>query len=87
MRTINRRELNQQSGKIIDAVLDSGEPVEVTTRGRGSVIIAPKPNSLLQYWEAQGLVKPATRRTFVGIPQATSPRTVKELLDEGRGER
>jgi prevent-host-death family protein len=87
MRSVNRRELNQQSGKIIDEVLDTGEPVEVVSRGRGSVIITPKPASLLEQWEAQGLVKPATRHSFEGIPQGSSPRTAKETLDEIRGGR
>lgn len=87
MRSVNRRELNQQSGRIIDEVLDSGEPVEVKTRGRGSVMIIPKPESLLDQWIAQGLTRPATRFTFDGIPQFTSPRTVKEIMDEIRGDR
>ncbi len=86
MQKVNRRELNQRSGKIIDAVLDTGEPVEVTTRGRGSVIITRRPTSLLEQWEAQGLVKPATRRTLEGIHLGSSPRTAQELLDEIRGD-
>jgi prevent-host-death family protein len=86
MRTVNRRELNQRSGKIIDEVLATGEPVEVVTRGRGSVIITPKPASLYEQWKAQGLIKPATGR-LSDAPQASSPRSVQELLDEIRGDR
>lgn len=43
MRTISRRDLSHQSAKILDQILDTGEPVEVVTRGRPSLIISPKP--------------------------------------------
>jgi antitoxin (DNA-binding transcriptional repressor) of toxin-antitoxin stability system len=86
VRTVNRRELNQRSGQIIDEVLRSGEPIEVLTRGRGSVIIAPKPASVYEQWKAQGLIKPATGR-LSETPRARSPRSVQELLDDIRGDR
>jgi prevent-host-death family protein len=85
MRSINRRELNQRSGQIIDEVLATGEPVEVVSRGRGSVIITPKPNSLYERWQAQGLIMPGTGR-FSDAPQSRSTRSVQELLDETRGD-
>jgi antitoxin (DNA-binding transcriptional repressor) of toxin-antitoxin stability system len=86
MRTVNRRELNQRSGQIIDEVLASGEPIEVLTRGRGSVVIAPKPESVYEQWKAQGLIKPAAGR-LSETSRARSPRSVRELLDDIRGDR
>lgn len=79
MRSISRRELSHNSAQILDRVLDTGEAVEVVTRGRGSVIIAPKPESLHDQWVAQGLVKPASGR-LSGLPRARSDSTVAEIL-------
>jgi hypothetical protein len=79
MRSVTRRELSHDSARILDYVLATGEPVEVITRGRQSVVIAPKPESLYEQWRAQGLVKPATG-SLLGLPRAHSPRTVAEIL-------
>ncbi len=79
MRIVTRRQLSHDSARILDEVLATGEPVEVTTRGRGAVIIAPKPTSLYEQWKAQGLVKPATAR-LSNLAPAHSDRSVAEIL-------
>lgn len=79
MRNVTRRQLSHDSARILDDVLATGEPVEVTTRGRGSVIITPKPTSLYEQWKAQGRVKPATGR-LSDLEPVHSDRTVAEIL-------
>lgn len=79
MRRVTRRQLSHDSARILDEVLATGEPVEVTTRARQSVIITPKPESLYEQWKAQGLVKPASGR-FSELEPAHSDRTVAEIL-------
>lgn len=81
MRTITRRELNHRSGQIIDQVLGTGEPIEVTTRGQRSVMIVPKPESAWEQWQVAGLIKPADGR-LDEAPTATSSRTVAEILED-----
>ncbi len=78
MRTINRRELNQHSGRILDEVLASGEPVEVVTRGGRSVVISPRSASLFEDWVRRGMVMPA-EMPLDEAPRATSPRSVDEI--------
>jgi len=83
MKTVTRRDLNQYSGRILDAVLATGEPVEVTTRGKQSVLISRKPTSesTFQQWLRLGLVKPGSGR-LSDVPQATgyTPEQIEELL-------
>lgn len=87
MRTVNRRELNHHSGRILDEVLDTGEPVEVTTRGRESVVISPRPapTSVYEDWKRRGLVVPGTGR-LDEAPRASSPRSVEEILGSIRSD-
>ena len=61
MKTVNRRELNQQSGKILDDILATGELVEVLTRGAGSVVISRKEGTHFDEWVRLGLVEAAIR--------------------------
>ena len=83
MRTINRRELSRNSAAVLDSILATGEPVEVTTQGRESVIIARKANtSLYDQWIAQGLVKPGNGKRLSEAPRATSTSTVAEILED-----
>ena len=78
MKTISRRELNQRSGRILDEVLATGEPVEVVTRGVGSVVISRRPESQYEEWVRLGLVRPSTAR-LDRAPRTSSPRSVDEM--------
>lgn len=81
MRTINRRELSRNSAAVLDGILATGEPVEVTTQGRGSVVITRKAStSVYEQWVEQGLVKPGNGQSILDQPRASSPRTVEEIL-------
>jgi hypothetical protein len=85
MRVVNRRELSRGSAEIIDGVLDTREPVEVVTRGRGSVVISPKVESLYDQWVTQGLVQPGNGENFADLPRLEGypngyPRTVQDVL-------
>lgn len=83
MRKINRRELSRNSAAVLDSILATGEPVEVTTQGRESVIISPKPKvSLYEQWVAQGLVKPGNGKRVTDLPHATTTSTLAEILDD-----
>ena len=87
MKTVTRRQLSHDSARILDEVLATGEPVEVVTRGRASVIIAPKPVSVYDQWKAQGLVKKATARWSDLAPStAKSSSSVEDILNEVRGD-
>lgn len=79
MRTINRRELNQHSGRILDSVVATGEPVEVVSRDGGAVVISPRARSRYEEWMARGLVQPARSR-LTEAPRVTSERTVDQML-------
>lgn len=85
MRTVTRRELSHDSARILDEVLATGEPVEVTTKGRPSLLIYPKPASLYEQWESQGLIKRGEGR-LAGLPRASSPDSVQTILDDVRGD-
>lgn len=85
MRTVNRRELNHRSAQVIDAVLATGEPVEVVSRGKGSVIISRKPQSQYDAWVEQGVVIPAQGR-LDQAPTAESHRSVAAILADVRGD-
>ncbi len=83
MRRINRRELSRNSAAVLDSVLATGEPVEVTTQGRESVIIARKAStSVYEQWVAQGLVKPGNGKRITEAPQATTTSTLAEILED-----
>ena len=81
MRTINRRELNQHSGKILDEVLATGEPVEVVTRGVGSVVISKRTESLYENWVRIGVVEQG-EHSLHEAPRVTSSRSIEEILDD-----
>jgi hypothetical protein len=81
MKKVNRRELNQRSGQIVDEVLATGEPIEVVTRDRGSVIISKKPESTYERWVREGLVIPAKKPGgWQDIKPVKSARSVEEIL-------
>jgi PHD/YefM family antitoxin component YafN of YafNO toxin-antitoxin module len=83
MRTINRRELSRNSAAVLDSILATGEPVEVTTQGRESVIISPKANkSFYEQWIEQGLVKPGNGKRLSEAPRAITTSTLAEILED-----
>lgn len=79
MRSINRRELNQKSGKIIDEVMATGEPVEVVTRGVGSVVISRHDESLYEQWTRLGFVTPG-EGFMDDMPRVRLSRPIDEVL-------
>lgn len=79
MKTISRRELNQHSGRILDEVLATGEPIAVTTRGARTVVIAPAAPTRYDEWVRLGVVTPASE-ALDAAPRATSPRSVDDML-------
>lgn len=88
MRTINRRTLAHETARVLDAVLDTGEPVEVVGRDGRAVVILPRPQSALERWEAQGLIEHATLSVdeFDRIGAVDTDLTAEEILDDLRGE-
>lgn len=81
MRKINRRELSRNSAGVLDGILATGEPVEVTTQGHGSVIISRKTStSVYEQWVEQGLVKSSNGKRISDLPQATTTSTLAEIL-------
>lgn len=78
MRSVNRRETDQQGARIVDEVLASGEPVEVVTRGEGSVVISRKAQSTYEEWLRLGLTTPGTGR-LDQAPRVDIPLDVAEL--------
>jgi hypothetical protein len=87
VRTINRRDLNQRSGQILDEVLASGEPVRVVGRDGRAVLITADPEGVYERWKAAGLVRPATRRPEAEPERQTTASTVEEIMDDLRGDR
>jgi len=58
MKTINRRQLSQHSGKILDEVAATGEPVEVVSKSGGpTFVITVKADTQYDQWMQQGLVR------------------------------
>ena len=59
METINRRTLNHNLGKILDTVLETGEPIRVEGRDGRAVTIsaAPKTETTWERWVRTGQVK------------------------------
>lgn len=56
METVGRRELNHSSGRILDKVIATGEPIRVVSRDGSAVIISPERLSPYEQWLAAGLV-------------------------------
>jgi len=81
MRSITRRELSRNCATILNQILATGEPVEVTTQGRDSLIITPKPRTdVYEQWVAQGLVLPGNGRSLADLPGGDSTRPLAEIL-------
>jgi hypothetical protein len=80
MKRINRRELNQRSGQIVDEVLATGEPVEVVGRDGRAVVISVKPETTYERWVREGLVIPAKNPgAWADVPRVASSRTYDEI--------
>lgn len=81
MRTINRRQLNHYSAQVVDEVLATGEPVEVVTRGKGSVVISRKSESAYARWVRDGLVLDPVE-DIDAVPPVTTELSVEQLRAE-----
>lgn len=94
MKTINKRELNQQTARVLAGVRE-GEPVVVTERGvpRWRIEVADSGTDPVARLRAQGRIVPP-RKIPMPWPddwgqghQGRTPADVDALLDEMRGER
>lgn len=93
MRTITKRELNQQTARVL-AVVEGGETVIVTERGRPRWRIEPidQAQDPLEHWRRQGLLTPAREQPepWPNDEPAQRSYTAKEIADivaDIRGER
>ena len=89
MKKVTRRELNHSLAQVLDAVMTSGEPVEITTRGGRPLVIALKPESLYEQWVREGLVEDRLPDTdkLAAIKPAGIGRSSEELLADIRDDR
>ncbi len=87
MRTINRRTLNQSSGKVLDEVIRTGEPVRVLGRDGSSVLITKGSLSTYERWVRDGLIRQATGPGLSKAPTLESTSSVQEILDDLRADR
>lgn len=89
-RTASLRELNQRSGQIIAAVVETGDEVVVTDRGRPVARII-REEAPLDPWERllrHGALRQATRPFRAPTRQRLhSGRSSREILDELRSDR
>lgn len=89
MKKVTRRELNHSLAQVLDSVMASGEPVEITTRGGRPLVIALKPESLYEQWVREGLVEDRLPDTdkLAAIRPARIGRSSEELLADIRDDR
>lgn len=61
MKTINRRSLNHDLARVLDAVIETKEPIRVEGRDGRAVVISPdtEPESEWDRWNRLGLIRPA----------------------------
>ena len=87
MSEVSRTELNQQTARVLARVA-RGERLIITDRGRPIAQISPPPERVWDDLVAQGKVTPATHRGAVTLPPpSTLDETVREIIDDLRGER
>lgn len=84
------RELNQNSGRIIHSLAETG-PVIVTDHGRPVAVISPYQEPERSSWERlvrDGLVRPATADDILSLPKINNRTglTSDELIAETRGD-
>lgn len=89
MKEVTRRELNHSLAQVLDQVMRTGEPVEVTTRGGRPLVIALKPESRYEQWVRDGLVtdRPGDVDALEAIEPVDIGRPSEDLLAEVRGDR
>jgi hypothetical protein len=89
VRTISRRELNHQLAKVLDQVIDTGEPVEVVTRGGRPLVISRKAETKFEAWVRQGLVNdfPADLSVLDDLRPADTGRSTESILADVRDNR
>ena len=90
MKTVGVRELRQNLSVHLRAIQDSGEPIEVTDRGRPVAVLAPLSGASDDYeaLEAAGHLRRATSGwTTFTAPEGPVTTAGSDALDELRGER
>ena len=88
MRTIGVRELRQNASRYLKLV-EAGESVEVTDRGRPVARLVPVPTSRFDQLVAEGRIRPATRSLRdlpPPLPLPPGARPPSELISEMRDE-
>lgn len=84
---INRRDLNHGLARVLDQVIATGEPVEIMTRNGPSLLISLKPETTIERWEREGLIRGATNsETLRAGCTLTTTETAEEILDSIRGD-
>lgn len=88
MKKITRRELNHSLAQVLDSVMVSGEPVEITTRGGRPLVIAVKPETLYERWVREGLVedRPPDADKLAAISPGDIGRPSEDLLADVRND-
>ena len=99
MRTITMTELNQRISAVTREVIESGEPVQVTNRGKAVLRLVPEPMAptqpvtarerLQQLIDAGMAARPASReaRSVRRLQPLRFSRSVEELLEDERADR
>jgi PHD/YefM family antitoxin component YafN of YafNO toxin-antitoxin module len=61
VRTINRRRLNHDLARVLDAVIETREPIRVEGRDGRAVVISPDTEKESEWdrWNRLGLIRPA----------------------------
>lgn len=87
MGEVSRTELNQQTARVLARVA-RGERLTITDRGRPIAQIGPPPASVWDDLVTQGKITPAAHRSAVTLPPpSTLDVTVREIIDDLRGDR
>ncbi|MFT4202059.1 type II toxin-antitoxin system Phd/YefM family antitoxin [Gordonia sp. (in: high G+C Gram-positive bacteria)] len=91
MKTITMTEFNQRVSAVTREVIERGEAVRVTNRGRVVLRVVPEPvgaasgvEALIEAGLANRPKRPHAR--WAGRPSVVLSRSVEELLDEVRGD-
>lgn len=89
MRTINHRELRNNSAEVLRAV-SAGETIEVTNRGEVAAVLVPPSLTPYERLVAAGKVREPQRDRPVdlrSIRRVAAPVTTAEIIADVRGDR